>query len=164
MVIKKNDRVIYSKINPFHKSFDLCVGKVNLIKNECVFIKDKQQLLIVPFNNIFLKISFWLAIKFTMYQYCDYAYRWLGNFLRKQLIIGAPVDLTLESISNETEFLQDVSNMALKEVEKNKEILRKATEDYNEAMKRYATAHNAYMASWYKTIEQTEKPYIKEMF
>lgn len=164
MLIKKNDRVIYSKINPFHFSFDLCVGKVCDIKNECAYIKSHKEYLIIPFNSIFLKISLWLAIKFTIFQYCDYAYRWLGDFLRKQLIIGAPMDLNLESLDRETEFLQEISHMTLKEVEKAKISLQKATDEYNEAMRRYSTAHNAYIASWHKKIENQEKPYIKELF
>lgn len=163
MLIKKNDRVIYSKINPFHFSFDLCVGKVSLIKDEYACIKTNKESLLIPLDNIFLKISLWLAIKFTIFQYCDYAYRWLGDFLRKQLIIGAPMDLNLNSLDSETEFLQEISHMTLKEVEKAKLSLQKATDDYNEAMRRYSTAHNAYIAAWHKKIESQEKPYIKEL-
>lgn len=163
MVIKQNDRVIYSKINPFHKSFDLHVGRIYSIKDQCAYIKTKTEFLIIPLNNVFLKVSFWLAFKFIIYQYCDYIYRWIGNFLRKQLIIGAPMELNLEALDNETEFLHNISNTTLKEVEKAKIQLQKATDEYNEAMHRYVTAHNAYITSWYKSIEKEQKPYIKDL-
>ena len=73
------------------------------------------------------------------------------------------MELNLEALDNETEFLHNISNITLKEVEKAKIQLQKATDEYNEAMNRYVTAHNAYITSWYKSIEKEQKPYIKDL-